>query len=151
MQYPGNLRNCSEPGRTEDSRGRLRSGKIGFGAGQKFSRDWRQKPNDLAPDSDPEATYSYAVAALNAFNPVYLHVVEGATQGPRDAPNGFDLQILRRLFKGLYIANNGHDLALAAVPRPYRLPDADAGLAFRAPRWSRTACLGRGGGGIAGS
>lgn len=69
--------------------------------------------NDLGPDSDPEATYSHAVAALNEFGLAYLHVVEGATQGPREVPHGFDLQVLRRLFKGRYIANNGYDLALA--------------------------------------
>ncbi len=79
--------------------------------------------NDLGPDSDPEATYSHAVSALNAFNLVYLHVVEGATQGPREVPNGFDLQVLRRLFKGLYIANNGYDLALAIEARRRNLAD----------------------------
>jgi N-ethylmaleimide reductase len=40
-------------------------------------------------------------------------VVEGATQGPREVAHGFDLQVLRRIFKGRYIANNGYDLALA--------------------------------------
>ncbi len=86
--------------------------------------------NDLGPDSDPQATYSHAVAALNAFNLVYLHVVEGATQGPREVPNGFDLQVLRRLFKGLYIANNGYDLALAAEARRHNLADL---IAFGRP------------------
>lgn len=79
--------------------------------------------NDLGPDSDPEATYSHVVAALNAFKLVYLHVIEGATQGPREVPNGFDLQVLRRLFRGLYIANNGYDLALAAEARRRNLAD----------------------------
>ena len=37
--------------------------------------------NDSGPDSDPEATYRYAVQQLNAFNPVYIHVIEGSTQG----------------------------------------------------------------------
>jgi len=46
------------------------------------------------------------------LNIVYIHVVEGATGGPRDvAP--FDFDSLRRRFGNTYIANNGYDLALA--------------------------------------
>jgi N-ethylmaleimide reductase len=86
--------------------------------------------NDLGPDSDPQATYSHAVSALNQFGLVYIHVVEGATQGPREVPNGFDLQVLRRLFKGLYIANNGYDLALAREARRRNLADL---IAFGRP------------------
>jgi N-ethylmaleimide reductase len=79
--------------------------------------------NDLGPDSDPQATYSHVVAALNALGLVYIHVIEGATQGPREVPGGFDLQILRRLFKGRYIANNGYDLALAIEARRRNFAD----------------------------
>ncbi len=61
--------------------------------------------NDIGLDSDPEAIYSYAVARLDAFGLAYIHIIEGATQGPREVPGGFDFQILRRFFKGLYIAN----------------------------------------------
>jgi N-ethylmaleimide reductase len=87
--------------------------------------------NDLGPDSDPAATYSHVVAALNAFNLVYIHVAEGATQGLREVPGGFDLQVLRRLFKRLYIANNGYDLALAVDARRRKLADLIAfGRAF---------------------
>ena len=86
--------------------------------------------NDLGPDSDPQATYSHVVSSLNAFGLVYLHVVEGATQGPREVPNGFDLKILRRLFNGLYIANNGYDLALAMEARRHNLADL---IAFGRP------------------
>jgi N-ethylmaleimide reductase len=78
--------------------------------------------NDLA-DSDPKALFSYVVEQLNRYQPVYLHVVEGATGGPREVENGFDLQILRNLFKGLYIANNGYDLAMAAKAREANLAD----------------------------
>jgi N-ethylmaleimide reductase len=46
------------------------------------------------------------------LNLVYLHVIEGATGGPRDiAP--FDYASLRKRFNGAYMANNGYDLALA--------------------------------------
>lgn len=89
--------------------------------------------NDLGPNSDPEATYAYVVERLNAFGLAYLHVVEGATQGPREVPNGFDLQILRRLFNGLYIANNGYTRALAIEARRRNLADLIAfGRAFLA-------------------
>jgi N-ethylmaleimide reductase len=75
--------------------------------------------NDCAPDSEAEATYSHVVGGLNELGLAYLHVIEGITQGPRDVPGAFDLQILRRLFKSLFIANNGYDrgLAIDAVRR----------------------------------
>jgi N-ethylmaleimide reductase len=74
-------------------------------------------------DSDPAATYTYTVERLNAFALAYIHIIEGATQGSRDVPGGFDLQILRHAFKGLYIANNGYDLKLALEARRYNLAD----------------------------
>jgi N-ethylmaleimide reductase len=68
--------------------------------------------NDCGPDSNPKKLYDYIVDGLSAEKLVYLHVVEGATGGPRDiAP--FDYSSLRKRFKGAYIANNGYDLALA--------------------------------------
>ena len=73
--------------------------------------------NDAALDSDPMGTYGYAVERLNAFQPAYLHVIEGVTQGARNIPADFDWQALRRAFKGPYIANNGYDLALAEQAR----------------------------------
>lgn len=72
--------------------------------------------NDIA-DSDPKALFSYVVEQLNRFKLVYLHVVEGATGGPREVPGGFELQVLRDLFQGLYIANNGYDLEMALQAR----------------------------------
>ena len=72
--------------------------------------------NDIGPDSDPMATYGQAVEQLNAFALAYIHVIEGATQGPRDIVK-FDFQALRRAFKGVYIANNGYDRAMALAAR----------------------------------
>lgn len=64
--------------------------------------------------SDPQAQYDYIADQLNALGVVYLHVVEGATGGPRDvAP--FDYGSLRRRFTNTYIANNGYGLDLAAT------------------------------------
>jgi N-ethylmaleimide reductase len=79
--------------------------------------------NDTGLDSNPQATYGYVVERLNTFNLAYLHLVEGETQGPRQVPGGFDLQVLRRCFKGLYIANNGYDLKLALEAREHDLAD----------------------------
>lgn len=64
--------------------------------------------------SDPQAQYDYIADQLNALGVVYLHVVEGATGGPRDVVP-FDYGSLRRRFKNTYIANNGYGLDLAAT------------------------------------
>jgi N-ethylmaleimide reductase len=67
--------------------------------------------NDVS-DSNPQPLFDYIVDGLNALKLVYIHVIEGATGGPRDvAP--FDYASLRKRFKGTYMANNGYDLALA--------------------------------------
>ncbi|WP_233960122.1 alkene reductase [Pectobacterium versatile] len=64
--------------------------------------------------SDPQPQYDYVADQLNALGIVYLHVVEGATGGPRDA-SPFDYDSLRRRFKNTYIGNNGYDLPLATT------------------------------------
>ncbi|MBC7513450.1 MAG: alkene reductase [Herminiimonas sp.] len=100
---------------------------------------------DIA-DSNPQALFSYVVEQLNAFGLVYLHVIEGDTGGARQLPGGFDPQILRRLFKGAYMANNGYDRQMAldaratdsaeliAFGRPYiGNPDLVARLRINAP------------------
>ncbi len=79
--------------------------------------------NGAALDSNPAMTYGHVVDRLNAFNLAYMHVVEGATQGPREVPGGFDLQLLRRSFKSLYIANNGYNRDLALEARHRNLAD----------------------------
>jgi N-ethylmaleimide reductase len=67
--------------------------------------------NDIT-DSNPQPLFDYIVDHLNALKLVYLHVIEGATGGPRDiAP--FDYASLRKRFKRAYMANNGYDLDLA--------------------------------------
>src|SRR6202012_3172818 len=67
--------------------------------------------NDIS-DSNPQPLYDHIVDGLDALKLVYIHVVEGATGGPRDiAP--FDYASLRKRFKRAYIANNGYDFALA--------------------------------------
>lgn len=73
--------------------------------------------NDAAQDSDPQGLYGYVVGQLASLRLAFMHVVEGATGGPRDvAP--FDYAALRSLFKqghegGAWIVNNGYDRAMA--------------------------------------
>src|SRR5450631_1486254 len=67
--------------------------------------------NDVS-DSNPQPLFDHIVDHLNALKLTYIHVVEGATGGPRDiAP--FDYASLRKRFKGAYMANNGYDFELA--------------------------------------
>jgi N-ethylmaleimide reductase len=67
--------------------------------------------NDVS-DSNPQPLFDHIVDQLNALKLVYIHVIEGATGGPRDvAP--FDYASLRKRFKQTYMANNGYDIALA--------------------------------------
>lgn len=73
--------------------------------------------NGAGLDSEPALTYGYAVERLNELGIAYIHVIEGVTQGAREVEGAFDLQILRRAFKGCYIANNGYDLRLALEAR----------------------------------
>jgi N-ethylmaleimide reductase len=70
-------------------------------------------PANAISCSDPQPQYDYLAEQLDASGIVYLHVVEGATGGPRDA-SPFDYASLRRRFKNTYIGNNGYDLALAS-------------------------------------
>ncbi len=81
-------------------------------------------------DSNPEALYAYLVEELNRFNLAYLHVIEGQTGGERAVAGGFDLSLLRRLYKGTYMANNGYTLDLAIDAR--RVGAADL-VAFGRP------------------
>ena len=73
--------------------------------------------NDAKPDSDPQAMYELVVERLAPLKLAFIHVVEGATGGPRDiAP--FDFTALRTRFEqghphGAWIVNNGYTRAMA--------------------------------------
>ena len=77
--------------------------------------------NDAQQDSDPQALFNHVVEQLAPLKLAFIHVVEGATGGPRDvAP--FDYEALRRRFKqgherGAWVVNNGYtrEMALEAV------------------------------------
>ncbi|MGH6680105.1 MAG: alkene reductase [Bradyrhizobium sp.] len=67
--------------------------------------------NDIS-DSNPQPLFDHIVGVLDVLKLVYIHVIEGATGGPRDiAP--FDYDSLRKRFKGAYVANNGYDFELS--------------------------------------
>jgi N-ethylmaleimide reductase len=73
--------------------------------------------NDAGQDSDPAALFGYVIDQLAPLKLAYLHLVEGATGGPRDvAP--FDFEALRRRYKaahpgGHWMVNNGYDRQMA--------------------------------------
>ncbi|HEY4066600.1 MAG TPA: alkene reductase [Burkholderiaceae bacterium] len=73
--------------------------------------------NETAQDSDPQAMYQLVVEKLAPLKLAFIHVVEGATGGPRDiAP--FDYAALRERFKhgnehGAWIVNNGYTRSMA--------------------------------------
>ncbi len=77
--------------------------------------------NDAGQDSHAQALFGRAVERFAPLGLAYVHVIEGATGGPRDltaqgvAP--FDFGALRVAFPGRWMVNNGYDraMALAAV------------------------------------
>lgn len=62
--------------------------------------------NDVS-DSDPEKIFFHLAEALSRRGLGYLHVIEGATGGPRDSVP-FDYVALRKIFAGAYMSNNGY-------------------------------------------
>ncbi|MBU2961554.1 alkene reductase [Citreicella sp. C3M06] len=70
-------------------------------------------PANGISDEDPQADFEYVVPKLNAYGLAYLHMVEGATGGPRALAEGESITALRALFDGLYMANNGYDRQMA--------------------------------------
>ena len=69
-------------------------------------------PANDAQDSTPQETFGYLVKCMDALRLGDLHVVEGATGGPRDNV-AFDFGALKKSFRGAYMANNGYDRDLA--------------------------------------
>lgn len=68
-------------------------------------------------DSNPEPVFTYFVEQMNAMGIGWLDLVEGDTGTSRTAEPSFDLSKLRKLFKGVVIANNLYDRALAISTR----------------------------------
>ena len=73
-------------------------------------------PANGIADSDPQPLFERAVERIAPLGLAFLHIIEGATGGPRDvAP--FDYEALRRRFPGAWMVNNGYDrdMAIEAV------------------------------------
>jgi len=74
--------------------------------------------NDVV-DADPQSLFDHVVRQLAPMNLAYLHLIEGATGGPREiADRPFDYAVLRASYraaggKGAWMVNNGYDLPLA--------------------------------------
>lgn len=82
-------------------------------------------PANDAADNDPQPLFEYVVEQLARWPLAYVHVIEGATGGPRDFRQGeapFDYGRLRASYteaggRAAWMLNNGYDreLAMAAV------------------------------------
>ncbi|WP_066265213.1 alkene reductase [Hydrogenophaga palleronii] len=76
-------------------------------------------PANDVHDADPQPLFTYVVKQLASLNLAYIHIIEGATGGPREiAERPFDYAALRAAYreaggKGAWMVNNGYDLALA--------------------------------------
>jgi N-ethylmaleimide reductase len=71
--------------------------------------------NDIA-DSDPQPLFNWVAEQLAAMKLAFIHVIEGATGGPRDVlANGkpFDYAALRQRAQAPWIVNNGYDRQMA--------------------------------------
>ena len=74
--------------------------------------------NDVV-DDNPQALFAYVMRELAPLKLAYLHIIEGATGGPRAiADRPFDYDAMRRVYrdaggKGAWMVNNGYDKALA--------------------------------------
>ena len=70
-------------------------------------------PANGLTDSDPAALFAHVMDVVEKLGPVYVHMIEGATGGPRDIVPDFDFEALRTRFSRTWMVNNGYDKALA--------------------------------------
>ena len=76
-------------------------------------------PANDAFDSDPQPLFEYVVKQLAKLNLAYVHLIIGATGGPRALPERpFDYAALKAAYrtaggKGAWMVNNGYDKASA--------------------------------------
>lgn len=74
--------------------------------------------NDIV-DADPQPLFDHVARALGPLGLAYVHVIEGATGGPRElADRPFDYAAFKAAYRaaggsGAWMVNNGYDLALA--------------------------------------
>ncbi|MGS5089464.1 alkene reductase [Hydrogenophaga sp. A37] len=74
--------------------------------------------NDVV-DAHPQPLFDHVVRKLASYQLAYLHLIEGATGGPRELPERpFDYAELKATYRaaggqGAWMVNNGYDLPLA--------------------------------------
>ncbi len=74
--------------------------------------------NDIV-DADPQPLFEHVAHALGRYGLAYVHVIEGATGGPRELPDRpFDYAAFKTAYRqaggrGAWMVNNGYDLPLA--------------------------------------
>lgn len=76
-------------------------------------------PANDAYDSDPQSTFAHVVKNLAQADLAYVHIIEGATGGPREiADRPFDYDACKLAYRqaggqGAWMVNNGYDRQLA--------------------------------------
>jgi N-ethylmaleimide reductase len=74
--------------------------------------------NDIV-DADPQPLFTHVARVLGRYGLAYVHVIEGATGGPRElADRPFDYAAFKTAYRhaggtGAWMVNNGYDLPLA--------------------------------------
>ena len=76
-------------------------------------------PSWYVIDDDPQKLFEYVLRKLAPLGLAYIHVIEGATGGPREVEGRpFDYASLKQAYraaggKAAWMVNNGYDKALA--------------------------------------
>jgi N-ethylmaleimide reductase len=92
-------------------------------------------PANDVHDENPQPLFEYVVKQLAALGLAYIHVIEGATGGPRELEDRpFDYEALKAAYrqaggKGAWMVNNGYDKPLAEAA----LKEGDDLVAFGKP------------------
>ncbi|WP_439624521.1 alkene reductase [Shinella sp.] len=92
-----------------------------IGAGRTAIRISPVTPANDSSDPNPQPLFTYLVEGLAKYGLAYIHVIEGATGGPRDHQQGdtpFDYAALRASYqaaggKAAWMVNNGYNRELA--------------------------------------
>ena len=92
-------------------------------------------PANDAFDADPQPLFDYVIRQLATLNLAYIHIIEGATGGPRELPDRpFNYEALKAAYreaggKGAWMVNNGYDKSLAETA----VAEGDDLVAFGVP------------------
>jgi N-ethylmaleimide reductase len=90
-----------------------------IGAGRVGIRLSPVTPANDVNDENPQALFEYVLRELGSLGLAYVHVIEGATGGPREVDGRpFDYAALEQVWrkaggKGAWMVNNGYDKGLA--------------------------------------